>query len=71
MVDFGNNKIRKIVIATAAVSSLTGTANTGGTPGFADGSGAAATFNGAIGITSDGASLYVSDLVNRVIRKIQ
>ena len=71
VVDFGNRKIRKIDIATAVVSSLTGTANTTGAAGFADGTGAAATFNGPYGITSDGASLYVTELVNGVIRKIQ
>ena len=71
MADSGNNKIRKIDIATAMVSSLTGAANTPGAAGFADGTGAAAKFNGPLGITSDGASLYVSEYSNGVIRKIQ
>ncbi len=69
--DSGNNKIRKIEIATGAVSSLTGAANTAGTPGGADGAGTAATFNGPQGITTDGVSLYVADTWNNTIRKIQ
>lgn len=71
VVDSGNNKIRKIDIATAMVSSLTGAANTTGARGFADGSGTAATFNGPYDVTSDGASLYVTEYGNGVIRKIQ
>ena len=37
----------------------------------ADGAGAAAVFNGPVGITSDGSSLYVSDSENNTIRKIE
>jgi len=37
----------------------------------ADGAGAAAVFNGPVGITSDGSSLYVSDSGNNTIRKIE
>jgi len=50
---------------------LTGTANTTGAAGFADGSGTAATFNGPYDVTSDGASLYVTDMSSNTIRKIQ
>jgi sugar lactone lactonase YvrE len=67
--DTNNNKIRKIVIATGDVSSLTGAANTTGVAGANDGAGATATFSGLGGITSDGTSLYVID--NGTIRKIQ
>jgi sugar lactone lactonase YvrE len=69
--DAGNNKIRKIVIATGVVSSLTGTVNTAGAVGAADGAGATATFWQPIGITSDGSSLFVADFGNNIIRKIQ
>ena len=71
VVDTGNNKVRKIVIATAVVSSLTGAASTATATGFIDGTGAAATFNQPSGITSDGANLFVSEVGNSVIRKIK
>ena len=69
VVDSGNNKIRKIVIATGVVSSLTGTANTAMTSGAADGAGTAATFS-PYGVTTDGTNLYVSDFGNNKIRQI-
>jgi hypothetical protein len=69
--DMNNNKIRKIVIATGDVSSLTGAANTTGVAGAIDGAGAAASFNGPSGITSDGTSLFVMDARNKTIRKVQ
>jgi sugar lactone lactonase YvrE len=69
--DAGNSKIRQIVIATGVVSSVTGTANTAGGQGAADGAGATATFNNPAGITTDGTSLYVVDANNNKIRKIQ
>jgi sugar lactone lactonase YvrE len=68
--DMANSKIRKIVIATGVVSSLTGVANTAGVAGVADGAGAAATFNGPMAITTDGTNLYVTDFGNNKIRKI-
>src|ERR1019366_9138082 len=52
VVDSGNNKIRQIVIATAQVSSLTGTANTQMGIGSTDGAGTAAMFKAPIGITT-------------------
>ena len=66
VVDRGNHKIRRIVIATGAVSTLAGT----GVPGAADGAGAAATFYGPSSITTDGTSLYVADMNNHKIRRI-
>jgi sugar lactone lactonase YvrE len=69
--DIFNNKIRKIVIATGVVSSVTGTANTSASFGAADGAGAVASFNEPWGITTDGISLYVVDTSNNTIRKIQ
>jgi hypothetical protein len=66
--DNGNSVIRKVVIATGAVTTLAGT------PGHfdsVDGTGAAAVFSGPVGIVSDGAGdLFVTDGTNRTIRKI-
>ena len=70
VVDQGNNKIRQVVIATGAVSSLTGAANAAVTAGAADGAGAAASFDTPSGVTTDGASLYVADKANSKIRKV-
>ncbi len=64
--DTGNNTIRKIVIATGAVTTFTGSV----TGGSADGIGMAASFYSPKGITIDGANLYVADTVNNTIRKI-
>lgn len=68
--DYGNNKIRKIVIATGVVSSLTGVANTAGVAGAADGVATAATFSHPQGITTDGVNLYVTDVTNNKVRKV-
>ncbi|BCG47140.1 hypothetical protein GEOBRER4_n1962 [Citrifermentans bremense] len=65
--DTGNNTVRKIVIATGAVSTLAGTA---GAAGAADGAGSAAAFNSPNGITTDGTNLYLADSGNNSIRKI-
>jgi hypothetical protein len=59
--------IRKIVISSGVVTTLAGSGNFG----FSDGAGAAATFNGPSGITTDGTNLYISDQTNRRIRKIE
>ena len=63
-----NNTIRKVVIATAAVTTLAGTPSLTG--GSSDGTGAAASFLGPLDLTTDGANLYVSDTGNSTIRKI-
>ena len=62
-----NCTIRKIAISTAAVTTIAGTA---GTFGYADGFGVLATFNVPLGITTDGANLYVADSNNNTIRQI-
>jgi DNA-binding beta-propeller fold protein YncE len=67
--DTGNNTIRKIVIASGAVTTLAGSALDAG--GAVDNVGTLARFNGPGGITTDGASLFVSDLNNNKIRRIQ
>ncbi len=64
--DSGNNRIRKIVISTGAVTTVAG----GIAIGSADGVGAAALFNYPSGITIDGTNLYVTDTDNNTIRKI-
>ena len=65
--DQNNNRIRKIVAATGAVSTLAGT----GTGGFANGTGAAALFYSPTGVACDGSgNVYVADQYNQRIRKI-
>lgn len=64
--DQQSNMIRKILIATGAVSTLAGSITQGST----DGTGTAAKFNWPTGITTDGTNLYVVDAGNRRIRKI-
>jgi len=66
--DSANNAIRKIVIATAEVTTLAGLA--GSPSGTVDGTGADAGFAWPVGITTDGADLYVADSSNYTIRKI-
>lgn len=61
-----NHKVRRIVIATGAVTTLAGD----GTTGDNDGTGAGARFNGPRDITSDGTHLYVADSSNHKIRRI-
>ncbi len=65
--DRGNHTIRKVVIATGAVTTLAGTA---GSPGSANGTGTAARFDHPSGITTDGTNLYVSDSDNGLVRKV-
>ncbi|MES2675948.1 MAG: hypothetical protein V4660_17050 [Pseudomonadota bacterium] len=65
--DMHNSTIRKIVVATGEVSTIAGTASS---TGGVDGTGAAARFNWPMGITNDGANLYVADTLNNTIRKI-
>jgi len=66
--DSYNYTIRSIVVSTAAVTTLAGSA---GSTGSTDGTGSAARFNTPSGITYDGTSkLYVSDTINNTIRSI-
>lgn len=62
--DTGNHAIRKIVIATGAVTTLAGT----GTAGYANT--APATFNGPEGVAVIGNNLYVADTGNHAVRRI-
>lgn len=68
--DFSNNKIRSIVIATGAVTTLAGPAPGSTVLGDADGTGNAARFRSPRGITTDGTSLYLTDFLNSKIRKL-
>lgn len=67
--DTNNRTIRKIVILTGEVTTLAGSAVSAGD--FIDGNGAAARFRYPQGITTDGSSLFVTDDLNNVIRKVQ
>jgi hypothetical protein len=62
-----NHTIRKVVIATGAVTTLAGSSEGWG---FADGTGPAARFYSPHGITTDGENVYVADTNNHVIRSI-
>jgi serine/threonine-protein kinase len=65
--DYVNNEIRKIVIATAAVTTYAGTT----TSGHADGTGAAASFDNPYGIGIDlSGNVYVGDQTNQEVRMI-
>ena len=64
--DLANNMIRKIVISTGVVTTVAGST----TSGSANGTGTAASFNYPADIATDGTSLFVSDMSNHMIRKI-
>lgn len=63
-----NNTVRKVTIATGAVTTLAGSA---GLSGSTDAVGSSARFNHSNGITTDGQKLYVTDCYNNTIRSIQ
>lgn len=65
--DSGNHTIRRIVIATGAVSTMAGIS---GEIGSTDGLPRNARFNLPQRITTDRTSLFVTDFYNRTIRKI-
>lgn len=67
VVDSGNHTVRKIVISTAQVSTIGGTA---GMWGFADGIGAAAQFHNPAYVTTDGTNLFITDVGSFTIRKM-
>ena len=66
MTDGGNNRIRKILISSGAVTTLAGS----GSANSSDGSGTLATFYNPHGITIHGSDMYVVDNSNHKIRKI-
>ncbi|MBC7961718.1 MAG: hypothetical protein H7Y05_02095 [Steroidobacteraceae bacterium] len=70
--DNGNHTIRRIVIpnGTTTLAAVTTLAGSPGAAGSVDGIQAAARFNQPARITTDGKYLYVTDLINRTIRKV-
>ncbi|MDC0230299.1 hypothetical protein OAK48_04920, partial [Deltaproteobacteria bacterium] len=67
VVDHANHTIRKIVISTGVVTTLSGSA---GTSGSTDGTATGARFKNPRGITIEGKNLYVGGYGNHKIRKI-
>jgi sugar lactone lactonase YvrE len=65
--DYLNYTIRKIVLATGAVSTIAGTP---GQPGPSDGTGAAAHFNEPSGLTTDGAGNLNGDYGSAYIGRL-
>jgi len=66
--DTNNHAIRKVVIATGAVTTLAGSASSAG---HNDGPAIAARFQSPTGVASDGAgNLFVADFSNHTIREI-
>lgn len=65
--DTRNHTIRMIETATGNVTTLAGVVEKIGNE---DGVGMLASFNGPVGITTDGTHLYVADTSNNIIRKI-
>jgi sugar lactone lactonase YvrE len=67
VLDSQNQTVRKVAIATGAVTTLAGSA---GQSGSSDGTGSAARFNSPEGLTVSGTSLYVADTGNSTIRAV-
>jgi hypothetical protein len=65
--DNNRSSIYKVVIASGAMSTLAGA---GGGWGLVNGTGATVRFHAPVGITNDGANLYVADTSNHLIRQI-
>ena len=64
VIDFGNHRVRKVVIATGNVSTFAGIDAASSEQGTEE------HFNYPTGVTSDGRNLYVVDTFNRMIRKV-
>jgi hypothetical protein len=65
--DYGNQTIRKAVIATANVTTPAGQV---GVAGSADGTGAGAAFSSPSGLATDGTSLFIADSYNCTTRQM-
>lgn len=69
VVDFGNHRVRKVVIASGLVTTLAGgTVNP--EDAIAEQQAETARFNYPTGIATDGRNLYVVDTFNRSVRKL-
>jgi len=69
--DFNNNRIRKLDLATAQVTTIAGASTIGAAGGTADGAGNIAEFNGPFSVAIDQlGNIYVADVGNHRIRKI-
>ena len=69
--DTGNHVVRRIDAPGGTnVTTLAGGPPLAPAPGFADGTGAAARFNGPKGVGTDGASIFVADTQNHAVRKV-
>ena len=64
--DNASSILRKIVIATAAVTTLAGN----GAGGVTNGTGLSAAFDGPAGICTDGTNLYLVDANSHTVRKV-
>lgn len=67
--DMSNANIRKLEIKSGRVTTFAGSSN--GSTGNTDGIGTEARFTQPAGITCDGINLYVTDISNQNIRKIE
>lgn len=65
--DYNNDTIRQIVISTGVVTTIDGQP---GISGSTDTDPGPATFNGPLGVTTDGINLFVADSGNSTIRQI-
>jgi len=65
--DTNNNEIRKIVIATGEVTTISGSSDSGDDDGISG----EISFNHPMGIATDGNNLYISDSSNNKIRKME
>ncbi len=66
--DTDNNTIRKIVVSTAAVTTLAGSA---GSPGAIDATGNAARFDNPSGVAvNSSGNIYVADTMNHTLRRV-
>jgi hypothetical protein len=65
--DANNNTIRKVVITSGIVTTLTGAA---GSIGSSDGTGTTALFNYPVGLTMDDSNIYIADTGNNTIRQM-
>lgn len=65
--DYGNQTIRKIVIATGVVTTIAGMARKSGS---SDGIGTAARFYGLSEVAIVGGNIFIADMDNRIIRKM-